>query len=152
VVWLAARVPLLADPLGATTFAFPTWDADSVYCYDAAGNILELIARRTLQAPEARLFDAQSLLTISEVGLVTPDVDATIAWVQAQLPAPEYRSTRSPDFAALGDEHGLLIVAQTGREWYPSTGKRAVPAPLTIIASAGGGAPVTLVGPPWGEA
>jgi hypothetical protein len=35
-------------------------------------------------------------------------------------------------FTAVGDENGLLIVVQQGREWYPRTGISAEPSPLEI--------------------
>ena len=76
--WLAQRVPLLQDRNGADEFDFLSWNAHACYCYDPAGNILELIARHSLDCATTEPFSARSLLGVSEIGLVTDDVRGSV--------------------------------------------------------------------------
>ena len=61
---------------------------------------------------------------IQELAWAADDVPAFVSQLQATTGLPAY-GTPSPTFAPLGDEQGLLIVVQTGREWFPQTGVAA---------------------------
>ncbi len=137
--WLAARTPLLHDDAGADQFFSENWQADMFYFADPAGNILELIARHTLPGDAAAPADAPSLLCISEIGIATDDVAATVAALCAALGIAEYRGPGSQTFAAVGDERGLFIVVRHGRAWFPTADARALlwPAVLTVRDGAG---------------
>jgi catechol 2,3-dioxygenase-like lactoylglutathione lyase family enzyme len=77
--WIARWVPLITNRIGADEFYFEAWNAHALYFYDPAGNLVELIARHTLASQPHQPFTAQSLLHVSEIGLVTdsvPDTDA----------------------------------------------------------------------------
>lgn len=150
--WLAARAPLLSDHSGADEFALDNWDGHTLYFYDPAGNILELIARHELPSESSEPFGAHSLLCVSEVGLVTDDVPATTRMLQEQLGVTVYRDSVSDMFTAIGDAHGLLIVVQQGREWFPDTGQAAVFAPLRAVVSAANGLRHSIHGPPFSVA
>lgn len=146
--WLRARVPLLADQTGRDVFHSENWDADNLYFLDPAGNILELIARHTLPAAFEPPFGPQHLLCVSEIGVATEDVPATVRAL-AELGVEEYRGPGSETFNAVGDEHGLCIVVKRGRVWFPDTGRPAVVAPLEMLLSAAAEGPrVRLVGMP----
>src|SRR5512134_3915364 len=43
--WISSRVPLLCDDSGQDEFASENWNSHSIYFKDAAGNVLEFIAR-----------------------------------------------------------------------------------------------------------
>jgi catechol-2,3-dioxygenase len=145
--WLEARAPLIGDAAGRTTFHFADWQAHAVYCRDPAGNLLELIARHTRPGRATAPFSARSLLAISEIGLVVDDVPAMVARLRAELGAEPYRDPGA-DFAAVGDETGLLIVVRRGRSWYPDRAMPATPLPLTVEVIDRSGALRTLTGPP----
>jgi catechol 2,3-dioxygenase-like lactoylglutathione lyase family enzyme len=131
--WLEARAPLLPDQEGAVCAHIESWNADQVYFLDPAGNVLELIARHTANtASNNPLFSGQSLLSISEIGLATPDVPTTVAWLRDQFDLPIYRNS-SDAFTAVGNENGLFIVVKDGREWFPSTGVMAVPLAVEVV-------------------
>lgn len=117
-VWLERRVPLLG-PAETPVFDFPAWNAHSIYFYDPAGTILELIARHDLPNASSAPFGGASLLSISEVGLPCPDVAALSHWLEGALDAPLYSGNRE-HFAAVGDPEGLLIVVSAGRHWLPT--------------------------------
>lgn len=147
--WIGARVPLIANRSGEHAFYADDWDAHNVYFYDPAGNIVELIARHTLAAPDQRPFSAKGLLCISEIGVAADDVAAVVRQVQAELGSAPYRDPGSDTFAAVGDEHGLLIIVRQGRVWFPDTGKAAVVAPFEAVVSEQRDGPRSLVaGPP----
>lgn len=120
--WLRSRVSVLDDPRDPP-FAFPAWDAHSVYALDPAGNVLEWIARHRLvdDLPGGGgAFDADDQVAVSEVGIAVDDVESA-ARSLASLPTFGEGSER---FHALGDDHGLLILSERGRPWFPT----AVPA------------------------
>ena len=130
--WIEARVPLVEANDGATMFHSHTWNADQCYFLDPAGNILEIIARHTARTAAHETFSSASLLAISEVGLACGNVPATTTWFRTMLGLPAYHD-QSPTFAPVGDEAGLFIVVQNGREWFPNTGVLATPLPTEIV-------------------
>jgi catechol-2,3-dioxygenase len=147
--WLAARVPLLTDPTGADQFVFAEWNAQACYFHDPAGNICELIARHNLpDAPTPETTPAR-LLNLSEIGLVTDDVPHLVQTLQDTLGSPIYRGAINPLFTPVGDEHGLLIVVQTGRIWFPTRSGTAAAAPLTAIVSDTTPTRYRIAGPPY---
>ena len=132
--WLRPRGPLLADQYGTDVFHSTSWNASMVYFLDPAGNILELIARHSLTTTFEPPFGPEHLLCVSEIGVVTEDVDAT-AQTLAGVGLAEYRGPGSDTFNAIGNEQGLCIVVRRGRVWFPDTGRPAVFAPLDMLVS-----------------
>ena len=130
--WLAQRVPLIQDRDNTSTFDFLSWNAHACYCYDPAGNILELIARHSLDCAAAQPFSARSLLGVSEIGLITDDVRGSANQLCQKFGLGVYDGAGSEAFAAVGDEHGLFIVVKRGREWFPDTGKLAASSRFTL--------------------
>ncbi len=114
------------------------WDADNLYFYDPAGNILELIARHTLDNKSNKAFNAQSLLNISEIGIATNDVAKQVEAIQAQINVNPYRWSGELGFAPVGDEHGLFIVVKHGRIWFPDTGVPAEYLPVNVTVEQNG--------------
>ena len=99
---------------------FPNWWAKSVYFYDPAGNIVEIIARGALGAAgNTPKFAATSLLGVSEIGIVTDDVPYFREWVDITHGVSAFsRNKNTDDFSAMGDDHGLLLLVHSGRKWY----------------------------------
>lgn len=120
------RAELLADENGNTTIDFGNWNAHSLYFKDAAGNILEFIARHDLQNAS----DQFEILSISEIGLATQDVLAQVKTFQEKTGLLPYKDECSETFTAVGDADGLFITVKQGRIWYPNTG---VPAQLLPV-------------------
>lgn len=111
--WLSERTPLAAD---GKVFHFSGWNAHSIYFWDPAGNLGELIARHNLPNARPSAFSPSDILYASEIGLVVEDVPTAVRQLQRSLTLPAYRPAAA-DFATLGDEHRLLIVAKKGRPW-----------------------------------
>ena len=137
--WIAARTPVLPLPgdLGEI-MDFSFWNAHALYFEDADANVLELIARHDLPNASEEPFGPGSLLEVSEVGCQSPDVGATVAWLEDELGLPFYSGDRE-NFAAVGDERGLFILVPEGRAWLPTdTPTRRHPHSVTIAAGSPG--------------
>lgn len=120
--WLENRkVPLISAD-GQDIFHFEDWDAHSIYFKDPTGNILEFIARHTLDNASDKPFGADSILCVSEFGIVVDDVPDAVNKIVSVLELSVYKNSSSDTFAAMGDENGLFILVKRGRMWYPQTG------------------------------
>jgi len=128
------KVELLPAEDGGSVFRFESWKAHSVYFYDPAGNIVELIARHELYnaSSEPQLFGARDILSISEIGVAAVDVAELRVAVEEQTGAVPYRES-SETFCALGDAEGLIILVADGRVWYPNTGVSASRLPVRMV-------------------
>ena len=128
VAWLEARVPIFG---AERVYHAANWNADNVYFLDAAGNILELIARHTADTARTAAFSSASLLHISEIGLSSPDPLELADWLEMQFSWQKYRDHAS-SFVPVGDDNGVLILVSNGREWFPETGVHAAPLPTQV--------------------
>jgi catechol-2,3-dioxygenase len=146
--WLVQRVPLITDEAGTDAFFFSKWNAHALYFADPAGNVMELIARHTLPNATDRPFDVHNILTISEIGLATENVQETTEVLRATLGVTPHHIQGSETFTALGDDHGLLIVVDQKRAWFPETGKTAGPMPVTATVAQGSGQTYRISVPP----
>lgn len=130
--WLSKQVSLVKDKDGEHVFHSESWNADIVYFYDPADNILELIARHTLNNERDVAFSAQSLLNISEIGIAAKNVAEQVVDIQKQIDVEPYLWSGSEEFAPVGDEEGLFIVVKQGRIWFPDT---AIPAECLAVTA-----------------
>lgn len=148
--WLDARVPIARGATRNTDIVhFPNWNAHSLYFFDPAGSILELIARHNQPNASTHPFSVGSLLSISEIGLVTDDVSQTRAELHAALGLEVYNGPAGDEFAAVGDELGLLIVVKRGRIWFSGGGSAAEVLPLSITLVGNTLQDVPLAGLPY---
>ena len=115
--WCLQRVDLIKLN-GEDEFDFKMWNAHSVYFYDNAGNIIELIARHNLKNGSKKKFTGASLLNISEVGLPVYDVKNFFDRVNKNFNIPDF-SGDLKTFTAAGDDNGLFIIVNDGRKWFP---------------------------------
>ncbi|WP_341348540.1 glyoxalase/bleomycin resistance/dioxygenase family protein [Paenibacillus sp. FSL H3-0469] len=127
--WVIPKVSVIPNE-GQKVVHFESWNADSIYFYDPAGNIVELIARHNLNNSTNEVFSPASLLCVSEIGLPVADAEEALLKLSRVgiVPWRDYSS----QFAAAGDEHGLIIAVKQGRVWFMSDQEEAYPHPLTI--------------------
>lgn len=128
--WISRRVPLLSDVQGKDEFSSESWNSHSVYFKDAAGNVLEFIARHNLKNAVEGAFDGSQILNVSEVGLPSEDVIGFANELYSQLGVSVFKQEASDVFTPLGDDDGLLIIPIKDRIWIPNSG---VPARLLPV-------------------
>ncbi len=135
--WAADNVTLLPhEGKPYVDFSDSHWEAHSLYFEDAAGNVLEFIARHRLPAPDAPdAFDATSVQCISEVGFAADDVSRVAQPLQTALDAPVFSGDLDGSFCALGDDHGLLICVEAGRMWLPTDNRPSMVAPVSVTVA-----------------
>jgi catechol 2,3-dioxygenase-like lactoylglutathione lyase family enzyme len=138
--WIGKRRELLAfhddpDEEEGATIVHTDRGASALYFLDAGGNVVELIANDHLDNESEAPFGPDSLLEVAEIGVATADTDATRAAIQDALSAHVLWGGREGWLlTAIGDDHGVVIVAPTGRAWIP-VGLPARPLPTTIVAA-----------------
>jgi catechol-2,3-dioxygenase len=129
--WLSAHTPIIQSAQGTTMFQFDEWQAHAIYCYDPDNNIVEFIVRRTIVTQPQSFFRVDQSLCISEIGLGCADVPATIAQFRTAVAIPDFFS-HNDEFWPIGDDHGLFIMVQSPRLWYPDTPIPAALLPVTV--------------------
>ncbi|MDR6843716.1 VOC family protein [Flavobacterium granuli] len=103
---------------------FYNWNAKSFYFYDNNGNILEFIARNDLNNAAQNSFDGNSILSVSEIGLVSKNVaeQCDVLFDKYGL-TPYSKQPKLPKFIVLGNVTGLFILVEENRDWYPTDKK-----------------------------
>ncbi len=119
--WQLNRGPLMPIPQRLRAEAFPDdivnythWNAHSIFFYDPGGNVVEYIARHDLKNAARGPFSAKHILCASEIAFIVDDVAAANAGLRQTLGLPQYRGA-SDQFAAIGDEQGLVLIMKRGR-------------------------------------
>jgi len=119
--WQKERTPLLPIPKRLQDSKFPDevvdyshWNAHSIFFFDPAGNVVEYIARHDLGNAAPGEFRSEDILYASEIAFVVDDVAATATKLRQFAGVDQYRGA-SDQFAAIGDEQGLLLVMKRGR-------------------------------------
>jgi hypothetical protein len=128
--WISSRVALLRDESGNDEFKSENWNSHSVYFKDAAGNVLEFIARHHLKNAVEGAFDSTQILNVSEIGLPSEDVVGLANEICKRLGVSVFRQEPNETFTPVGDDDGLLILPIKDRIWIPNSG---VPAKLLSV-------------------
>ena len=136
--WITSRAPLLRDKTGREDFESQSWSSTSLYFLDAAGNILEFIARHNLQNAAAQEFNSSQILHVSEMGLPTEDVLALADQLCTQLGLSVFKQEPNESFTPVGDDNGLLILPSKDRIWMPDSGVPAKLLPVKVQGEANG--------------
>jgi len=136
--WIVSRQPLLRDVEGKDEFKSKTWNSDSVYFKDAAGNVLEFIARHTMQNAVDVPFSEHQILNISEIGLPSENVIGFAEGFCAQLSISVFKQEPNENFTPIGDDNGLFIIPIKDRIWIPNSGVPARLLPVKVRVEVGG--------------
>ncbi|MBS1493286.1 MAG: glyoxalase [Bacteroidetes bacterium] len=119
--WMKGKVDLMQISENNHIVDFVNWKAKSVYFFDPAGNIVELISRFDLDNKTSEPFDSSQILNVSEIGIVTDNVPALKEKLINDYKVSDFvKSVNSDTFSAMGDDNGLFIVAVNNRNWYPT--------------------------------
>ena len=136
--WMTSRLPLLRDKTGREDFESTSWASTSFYFLDAAGNVLEFIARHNLQNATAGDFNSSQILNVSEIGLPSEDVIALADQLCTQLGLSVFKQEPDETFTPVGDDNGLLILPIKDRIWMPDSGLPAKLLPVNVRGEANG--------------
>jgi catechol 2,3-dioxygenase-like lactoylglutathione lyase family enzyme len=136
--WISSRVPLLRDENGKVEFESESWNSDSVYFKDPAGNVLEFIARHNLNNKVEGDFDSKQILQVSEIGLPSENVVTFANELCTRLNLTVFKQQPNETFTPVGDDHGLLILPIKDRIWIPNSGVPAKLLPVKVKGAAEG--------------
>ena len=136
--WISARVPLLRDENGQDEFESKSWNSHSVYFRDAAGNVLEFIARHNLNNAADGDFDGRQILNISEIGLPSENVIEFAHELCTVLDLSVFRQEPNETFTPVGDDNGLFILPIKNRIWIPNSGVPAKLLPVKVTGDTDG--------------
>jgi catechol-2,3-dioxygenase len=136
--WITARAPLLRDKTGKEDFESQSWTSTSLYFLDAAGNVLEFIARHNLENAATGAFHASQILNVSEIGLPSEDVVTLANQLCTQLGLSVFKQEPNESFTPVGDDNGLLILPIKDRIWMPDSGVPAKLLPVKVRGEANG--------------
>ncbi|HET9429715.1 MAG TPA: hypothetical protein VFO70_01005 [Chitinophagaceae bacterium] len=127
VLWMGEYKSEIAD--------FASWNEKSVYFFDPAGNVVELISRFDLVNGSEKPFSSNQILSISEVGIVFPEEEfeeRANAFLKKYQLSYFLKQPPLPKFRAVGDDQGLFIIVPANRNWYP-TDKMAGIFPMEVV-------------------
>lgn len=152
--WLGERQEILRfhddpDVEEGATIVHTDRGAACLYFLDGGGNVVELISNPNLEDGREAVFGPDSLLEIAEIGVATADTAATRSAVE-EVFGPEvlWGGSDPARLTAIGDDHGVVIVAPVGRGWIP-VGLPAQALPTTIVAEGPRPAETTLPEGPY---
>jgi len=136
--WLARRALILHDQSSKEEFESESWNSHSLYFKDAAGNILEFIARHHLTNAVEREFDSSQILNVSEIGLPSEDVITFADELCTCLDLSVFKQEPGATFTPVGDDNGLFILPIKNRIWMPDSGVPAKLLPVKVHGEANG--------------
>jgi catechol 2,3-dioxygenase-like lactoylglutathione lyase family enzyme len=136
--WITSRIPILKDKTGQEDFESNTWASTSLYFLDAAGNVLEFIARHNLHNGVQDEFGSGQILNISEIGLPSEDVIGLANELCTRLGLSVFKQEPNETFTPVGDDNGLLILPVKDRIWMPDSGVPAKLLPVHVIGETNG--------------
>ncbi|KAA0957249.1 serine hydrolase [Planococcus sp. ANT_H30] len=119
--WASERVTLNRQE-GMDEVFYANFDADAFYFQDPAGNVVEFIARRSVD--RMGNFTVDSLLDISEVSMTTPYVEEVGELIeQMDIPVRGNKGIDAKSLNFLGSGHAFIILVAPKRTWYFSKQK-----------------------------
>jgi len=136
--WVTDRIPLLKDKTGKEDFESQNWNSISLYFPDAAGNVLEFIARHNLNNATDEAFNSSHILNVSEIGLPSENVIEPATELCKKLGVSVFRQEPNETFTPVGDDHGLFILPIKDRIWLPDSGVPARLLPVRVTGDAKG--------------
>lgn len=150
--WQLERTPLIEPPVrlkdleyySNNVVHFSHWNAHSIFFYDPAGNIVEYIARHSLNNSSNQSFSSKYFLCISEIGLVVDSVNNTGKQVAKHFDLNQYNSS-SETFKALGDEQGLILFFDANTKANFGAGRKRGVYPTEILLNSAIKTPYFLV-------
>jgi len=119
--WISKKTEIIKIRDDKAIADFDSWNAKALYFYDNNENILEFISRAELNNLSDKPFTISSVLSISEIGIVTDEPQEFVEKLITENKLSFFsKGKQSEDFISLGNDNGLFIIVRTNRNWYPT--------------------------------
>ncbi|WP_214698486.1 glyoxalase [Exiguobacterium sp. s57] len=133
--WIMSRVPLLTEE-GEDEIYFEGIDASSLYFYDADENVVELIARHSIN-PESNIesFSSNEFLGIGEMSLTVEDpslVAQALEKIGVTRRDGNSIDPRHLNFIGPPNHNTYILLVPRGRVWLFSP-KLSIPSPIQMV-------------------
>ena len=133
--WIMSRVPLLTED-GEDEIYFEGIDASSLYFYDADENVIELIARHSIN-PESNIesFSSNEFLGIGEMSLTVEDpslVATALEKIGVRRRDGNSIDPRHLNFMGPPNHDTYMLLVPRGRVWLFSP-KLSIPSPIQMV-------------------
>lgn len=133
--WIMSRVPLLTEE-GEDEIYFEGIDASSLYFYDADENVIELIARHSIN-PESNIesFSSNEFLGIGEMSLTVEDpslVATALETIGVRRRDGNSIDPRHLNFMGPPNHDTYMLLVPRGRVWLFSP-KLSIPSPIQMV-------------------
>lgn len=119
--WLRQRLDIIEIEPGQFTQRFESWNADSVYFYDASGNVAEFIVRHDLDNASNSPFERSSIISVNEIGMPTAAVEKLNQQLEAELNSFFWKGDPIR-FGTNGSQEGLFLLPnyEIKTTWFPT--------------------------------
>lgn len=119
--WIEKKTGILEVIAPEKIADFYNWNAKSFYFYDNNANILEFIARFSLDNTSEKPFDGSLVLSVSEIGFVSKNVSKLSDEMYNKYDLSIFpKQPKLDKFIVLGTDTGLFILVEENRDWYPT--------------------------------
>jgi len=129
--WLQQRVELIVVDGSEVVDGPDGWSSRSVYFLGPEEILLELIARDVDAGVPRSRADGLRPVSISEVGIGVPDVAEAVRTLTRELDLAPF-PPQGQLFAPVGGHHGLVVLVQEERVWFPSHHQPAARGPVVL--------------------
>ncbi len=122
--WLQERLePIEIEEARVSQF-FSSWNAESVYFYDASGNIAEFIVRYDLANDSDTEFGIESIININEIGLASSKPEDLNQQLEQEIGSKFWKGDKKR-FGTNGSQEGLFLLPnyELKEIWFPTTVK-----------------------------
>ena len=120
-VWMKKRVEILNTIEENQIAFFENWNAKSFYFYDGAGNLAEIITHQDIDYQHTKVFNQDSILGISEIGLPTLDIKSTNQKIEEQTTSKFWKGDFEV-FGTNGTDEGKILLPNylIKTTWFPT--------------------------------
>lgn len=124
--WLNSKLELIKIEDERVIQNFESWNADSIYFYDGAGNIAEFIVRYDLKnelknESKNKKFDSSQILCLNEIGMPTKNIAELNQGIEKELHSKFWKGDLER-FGTNGTQEGLFLMLnnEIKKEWFPT--------------------------------
>ena len=119
--WFSERLDLIKIEGDRTVQQFDSWNADSIYFYDGAGNLAECIVRYDLENQSPRPFENPDIIGVNEIGMPTSDIFKINESLEMKMGSMFWKGDRQR-FGTNGSQEGLflLVNSEVKKSWFPT--------------------------------